>query len=186
MNRKSKDKRECARLVRASQAGRREAFNELVRMYQELAMAVAVRILGNASEAEDTVQKGFVKAYLNIGSLKRVEKFEFWLLRIMANTAISQGRAKKLRKRRIESAQYLKRRQQPSAVGKQGNFELKEAIEKAMLKLSRKEAMAISLFGLDGFLHKEVADVMDCSVETSRWYVYRARKKLKAELKEYL
>jgi len=185
VNRKSKNKRECARLVRASQAGRREAFNELVRMYQELAMAVAVRILGNAGEAEDTVQKGFVKAYLNIGSLKQAEKFEFWLLRIMANTAISQGRAKKLRKWKIKSAWYRKRKQS-SAAGKQENFELKESIEKAMLKLSGKEAMSISLFGLDGFSHKEVADVMNCSVETSRWYVYRARKKLKAELKEYL
>ena len=55
-----------------------------------------------------------------------------------------------------------------------------------MLKLSEKEAKAMSLFGLNDLSHKEVAEIMGCSVEAVRWHVFRARQKLKVLLKEYL
>ena len=50
------------RLVRAGQAGDRGAFDEIMRLYQRRAMQVAVRMLGNADEAAEAVQSGFVKA----------------------------------------------------------------------------------------------------------------------------
>ena len=55
-----------------------------------------------------------------------------------------------------------------------------------MLKLTDKEAKAITLFGLDGLTQREVAEMMDCSVESVRWHVYRARQKLRVLLKEHL
>jgi RNA polymerase sigma-70 factor (ECF subfamily) len=55
-----------------------------------------------------------------------------------------------------------------------------------MLKLSKKEAKAISLFGLENLSHKEIAQIMGCSIEAVRWHVFRARQKLKILLREYL
>jgi len=55
-----------------------------------------------------------------------------------------------------------------------------------MTRLSRKEAQAMSLFGLQDLSHKEVAEIMNCSAEAARWYVFNARKKLKVLLKDYL
>ena len=77
------------RLVKASQAGDRGAFDEIMRLYQRRAMQVAVRMLGNANEAAEAVQSGFVKAYLNISKLREPKRFESWFFRIIANTAIS-------------------------------------------------------------------------------------------------
>ena len=175
------------RLVEASQAGSRGAFDELVRMYQRRAMGVAVRLLGNAEEAGEAVQAGFVRAYLNIGKLKEPKRFEVWLLRIVTNAAISQRRAAKRRKEKIKIANaYGEDKKAISPVEKGIAEELKEAMQRAMLKLSKKEAKAIALFGLEDLSQSQVAEIMGCSVEAVRWYVFRARQKLKTLLKEYL
>lgn len=64
--------------------------------------------------------------------------------------------------------------------------ELKEAIQQAMLKLSKKQAQAIALFGIEDLPRDEVAKIMGCSAEAVRWHVFKARQKLKVLLKEYL
>ncbi|MHC4475056.1 MAG: RNA polymerase sigma factor [Planctomycetota bacterium] len=174
------------RLVEASQAGDREAFDELVRLHQRRAMEVAVRMLGAADEAAEAVQTGFVRAYLNIGKLREPRRFETWLLRIVANAAVSQARATKRRTRRIRIADDCEDNKTLSPVQAGTARELNEAIQRAMLKLSKKEAKAISLFGLQDLSHKEVAEIMGSSVEAARWHVFRARQKLKVLLKDYL
>jgi len=174
------------RLVKAGRGGSREAFNELVRLYQRRAMRVAVGMLGNVDDAAEAVQAGFVRAYLGIGKLKKPEQFEAWLLRIIANTAISQQRAAKRRTEKIKIAGYYKDKKAGSPVRNGIADELKDAIQRAMLKLSKKEAKAIGLFGLKDLSHREVAEIMGCSVEAVRWYVFRARRKLRVLLKEYL
>ena len=172
--------------VKAGQAGDRAAFDELVWLYQRRAMQVAVRVLGDADEAAEAVQTAFVKAYLNIGKLREPERFELWLLRIVTNAAISQARKAKRRPESMEIADRYEDKTSLSPVETESAKELKEAIRRAMLKLSKKEAKAISLFGLDDLSHREVAEIMGCSVEGVRWYVFRARQKLKVLLKEYL
>jgi RNA polymerase sigma factor (sigma-70 family) len=64
--------------------------------------------------------------------------------------------------------------------------ELKEAIQRAMLKLSKKQAQAIALFGIEDLPRDEVAEIMGCSAEAVRWHVFKARQKLRVLLKEYL
>jgi RNA polymerase sigma-70 factor (ECF subfamily) len=175
------------RLVEASSQGNRDAFDELVGLYQRRAMQVALAVLNNADEATEAVQAGFVKAYLSINKLREPKKFEIWLLRIISNTAISQRKAAK---RRVEAAKTAdcgrqeKRTFSPSETA--DAKELREAIQNAMLRLSKKEAKAITLFGLDNLSQKQVAEIMGCSVQVTRWHVFRARKKLKVFLRKYL
>jgi RNA polymerase sigma-70 factor (ECF subfamily) len=174
------------KLVRAGQAGGRGAFDELVRLYQRPAMQIAVRILGNVNDAAEAVQDGFIKAYVNINRLKRPERFEAWFFRIITNTAISQRRAAKRRTENIKVIEVKEDEKVATPVGSQAGEELKDAIKRAMSKLSKKEVKAVALFGIEDLSQNEVAEIMNCSVETIRWYVYRARQKLKVLLKEYL
>jgi len=174
------------RLVKASQAGDRGAFDELVRLYQRQAMRVAVRMLGSANEAAEAVQNGFFKAYLNIGKLRKPKRFETWFFRIIANTAISQRKAAKRRTGKIKIAGNYGSKRILSPVESQIGEELKEAIQQAMLKLSKKEAKAIALFGIEDLSREKVAEIMGCSTEAVKWHVFRARQKLRVLLKEYL
>ena len=173
-------------LVEAGRAGDRAAFDELVWLYQRRAMQVAVRILGNADEAAEAVQIGFVNAYLNIEKLKEPRQFEIWLLRIVSNAAIAQARTAKRRKEKIKIADLAREKKTSTPLDRENAQELKEAIQRAMLKLSKKEAKAISLFGLEELSHKQVAGIMGCTVASAKWYVFRARQKLKVLLKDYL
>ncbi|MHC4395783.1 MAG: RNA polymerase sigma factor [Planctomycetota bacterium] len=177
---------EIERLVKQSQAGDRGAFDELVRLHQRRAMRTAVRLLGDANEASEAVQAGFVKAYLGINKLREPRRFGVWLLRIVTNAALSQRRAARRRTEMIKAVDCYGDKKAVSSVEKESAGELKEAIQRAMSKLSKKEARAIALFGLKDLSQKEVALIMGCSVEAVRWYVFNARKKLKVLLKEYL
>lgn len=174
------------RLVKASQAGERGAFDEIVRLYQRRAMQIAVRMLGNVSEAAEAVQNGFFKAYLGIGKLKEPKRFEAWFFRIIANTAISQRRAAKRRVEEIKVVGDCGSKRAFSPVEDQIGEELKEEIQQAMLKLSKKEAKAIALFGIEDLSREKVAEIMGCSAEAVRWHVFKARQKLRVLLKEYL
>ena len=174
------------RLVERSQAGDRGAFDELVRMYQRRAMFVALRVLGDANEASEAVQAGFFKAYVGIKKLREPRRFEVWLLRIVANAAISQRRAAGRRTEIIKNADCYENKKAVSSTEKENAEELKEAVQWAMSKLSKREAKAMALFGLKDLSQKEVARIMGCSVGAVKWYVFNARKKLKVLLKEYL
>lgn len=175
------------RLVEASSNGNREAFNKLVELYQQQAMRVAISVLGDIDEATEAVQAGFVKAYLSINKLREPKRFEIWLLRIISNTAISQRKAAK---RRAEATKATDCRSQEISTFSPSEAadakELREAIQKAMLKLSKKEAKAITLYGLENLSQKQVAEIMGCSIQVVRWHVFRARKKLKVFLRKYL
>ena len=148
-------------------------------------MRLAVRILGNTNEASEAVQDGFVKAYLNIDKLKDPACFDTWFFRIIANTAISRRKDFKHRIESIKisdfSEKYVK-----TPYENQINEELSEAIQEAMLKLSKKQAMAIALFGIENMSQEQVAQIMKCSVEAVRWHVHKARQKLKVLLKEHI
>ncbi|MHC4728460.1 MAG: RNA polymerase sigma factor [Planctomycetota bacterium] len=174
------------RLVKASQAGDRGSFDELVALYQQRAMQVAVRMLGDADEATEAVQDGFVKAYLNINRLREPKRFEAWFFRIIANTAISQRRAARDRAEKVKISGDCGSKKAFSPEEREAGKELKEAIQRAMLKLSKKQAQAIALFGIEDLSRDEVAEIMGCSAEAVKWHVFKARQKLKILLKEYL
>ena len=175
------------RLVEASSQGNRDAFDELVGLYQRRAMQVALAILSNADEAAEAVQDGFVKAYLSIEKLREPGKFEIWLLRIISNTAISQRKAAWRRAEAAKAADCRRPGKKTfSPAQKVDAEELREAVQKAMLRLSKRETKAITLFGLEDLPQEQVAEIMGCSVGAVRWHVFRARKKLKVLLREYL
>lgn len=184
-NRKAKNNK-IEFFVIASQSGDRCAFDELVRIYERDAMKVAIRLLGNANDASEAVQQGFVKAYLNIHKLKDVKSFGAWLFQIVTNAAISQRRTMKTWANGIGFLDSYEDKRQQSPVQEKMAQELEQAISEAMLKLSAKEAKAISLFGLEGLSHKQTAKIMGCSAATAKWYVFAARKKLKVILKNHL
>ena len=174
------------RLVKASQTGDRGSFDELVGLYQRRAMQVAVRMLGDADEAAEAVQNGFVKAYLNIDRLREPKRFEAWFFRIIANAAISQRKAVRAGTEKIKISGDCESKKVISPEQKEVGKELKEAIRMAMLKLSKKQAQAIVLFGIEDLPQDEVAKIMGCSAEAVRWHVFKARQKLRVLLKDFL
>jgi len=80
-------------LVDRAKRGDVGAYEELVRTHQGLAVRTAYVITGQAADAQDAVQEAFVKAYRSLGRFREGAAFRPWLLRIVANEAISRRRA---------------------------------------------------------------------------------------------
>ena len=83
-----------AALVERARQGDPDAFETLVLAYQSLAFRTAFLIAGDAADAEEAAQDGFVKAHRALGRFRSGEPFRPWLLTIVANEARNRRRAR--------------------------------------------------------------------------------------------
>lgn len=86
-------------LIENAKQGDIDAFEELVRLHQHVALRVAYVVLGDESEAEDVVQDAFVKAHAALGRFRAEAPFRPWLLRIVRNEALNLGRRRRRQQR---------------------------------------------------------------------------------------
>src|SRR5258708_4911581 len=77
--------------------GNRAALDELFRRHREPAFRVAFRLLGNADDAMDAVQDGFIKALTHLARFEGRCSFKTWLLRVVSNAALDLGRQRRRR-----------------------------------------------------------------------------------------
>ena len=82
-----------AELVERAKRGDLRAWETVVREYQGLAFRTAYLLSGNAADAEEAVQDGFVKAYRALGRFRRGAPLRPWLLRIVSNEARNRRRS---------------------------------------------------------------------------------------------
>jgi len=184
--------------VRKAQGGDVAAFAELVRAYQRRTVSVAYRLLGNSEDARDVAQDALIRAYRNLGQLEDPARFGAWVTRIACNLALNFRRSRKLRaavpldesfgvsdgaQSRSAPANIADRRNDPA----EGlTAELHDAVTVAIGKLPEKQRLSLILFSVEGMPQKEVAEVLECSVELVKWNVFQARQKLKELLADYV
>jgi RNA polymerase sigma-70 factor (ECF subfamily) len=82
-----------AELIARAKRGDAAAYEELVRTYQGIAFRTAWLVAGNAADAEEAAQDGFVKAYRALWRFRAGAPFKPWLLRIVTNEAHNRRRA---------------------------------------------------------------------------------------------
>ena len=185
-----------AGLVRETLAGQRTAFDELVERYQRRATSVAYRLLGNLHDALEVCQEAFIRAYRKLDALEDPDRFGPWLLRIVTNLSLNfrRTRGPRLsfedclltedgsRGERIADRPYSEDR--PGA--KLAAAELEERIRAGLAELPPQQRAALVLFSVEQLPQKDVAEILNCSVEAVKWHVFQARKKMKEHLAEYL
>jgi RNA polymerase sigma-70 factor (ECF subfamily) len=180
-------------LVRATIDGELWAFEQLVARYQRRATARAWRLLNDREDAMEVTQDAFLKAYDNLRSLTRPDRFGPWLLRIVTNQALNRRRYRALRKgpsldagdaegERVELPDLRAATPEQKAAGE----DLSELLWEAIGQLPETQRLALVMFSIDGMPQKDVAEVLDISVEAVKWHVFTARKKLRERLKDYL
>ncbi len=185
-----------ADLVLRTRAGQRQAFDLLVERYQRRATSVAYRLLGNLHDALEVCQEAFVRGYRNLDSLQDPHRFGPWLLRIVTNLSLNfrRSRGPRLsfedcllgeegsRAERVADAPHSDER--PGA--QLAADELQVAIQDGLAELPPQQRAALVLFSIEQLPQKEVAQIMDCSVEAVKWHVFQARKKMKSRLAAFL
>jgi len=79
-------------LIKRTKSGDVAAFEELVRLHQQIALRVAYLVVGDRGGAEDVAQEAFLKAFRSIGRFEETRPFRPWLLRIVRNQALNSRR----------------------------------------------------------------------------------------------
>src|SRR5437868_10614873 len=85
------------KLIRAGQRGDAEAVEMLFRRYHRPLFQTALRVMGNAEDAEDALQDGLLSAYRNLKRFEGRSQFSTWLTRIVINAALMRRRSAKAR-----------------------------------------------------------------------------------------
>jgi len=80
-------------LVERARRGDQSAYGQLVQAYQGIAFRTAYLIAGDATEAEDAAQEGFVKAFYALNRFRAGAPFRPWVLQIVANEARNRRRS---------------------------------------------------------------------------------------------
>jgi RNA polymerase sigma-70 factor, ECF subfamily len=188
-------RRADAQAVARSLAGDMTAFDRLIEKYQRRAVAVSYRLLGNIDDAMDVSQEAFVRAFRSLGSLQEAERFGAWLMRIVSNLSLNYRRGRRMNlslttgddEGGVEDRMADRSsRARHAAEDSLQRGELEQAITKAIEALPEQQRLSLILFAIEQMPQKEVAEILDCSVEMVKWNVFQARKNLKEALAEYI
>ncbi|MBB5066482.1 sigma-70 family RNA polymerase sigma factor [Granulicella mallensis] len=86
--------RDEAQMIASILAGNSQVFHELIRPYERSVYVMALSLLQNEADAEDTAQEAFLKAFRSLASFRAEAKFSTWLISITLNEARSRLRRK--------------------------------------------------------------------------------------------
>ncbi len=172
--------REDAELAALASAGDREAFGELVRRYTGQARRLARTILRNAADADDAAQDAFLAALRHLPRYDPNRPFGPWLMRIVANAAADRRRRERVRQAHPLSPRLPSREPAPSTRADDSAFW--EALEEALAQLPERQRVAVVLFDVEGYSHREIADVLNIPVGTVRSDVFHGRRGLRQAL----
>ena len=182
-------------LVNRARQGNLEAYDELIRRYQERIYATIYHMTSNHEDANDLAQDSFIKAYSALKSFKGGSSFYTWLYRIAVNKTINFLKQRKNRTHMSLNDLDFNAENDPDLVAlvsdknprrDAGLNELQEKLNEALLKLSEPHRLVVVLHDVQGQSHEEIAKVMDCNIGTVRSRLFYARQQLQAWLTDYL
>jgi RNA polymerase sigma-70 factor (ECF subfamily) len=170
-------------LIERSQEGDTQAMEALYKQYKQSFFSLIYRHTYNFEMAEDLLQDIFVKIFTNLGNLRKVETFNSWAYRITLNTCYSYLRSKKGKLREVLPLDEVR-----SAVkGDSGEAEervIKKPLDEAIESLPQGFKSVFLLHDVQGFKHKEIAQILKCSSGTSKSQLFKARMKIRAYLRD--
>lgn len=172
-----------AELAALAQAGDREAFGELVSRHAGQARRLARAVLGDLDEADDAAQDGLLAALRHLGRYDPERPFGPWLMRIVVNAACDRRRRRRVRAAEPLSERLSSREARPDIVTDRRGFQ--DAVLAALETLPERQRIAIVLFDVEGYSHREIAQVLGTPEGTARSDVFHARRALRSELGDW-
>lgn len=171
---------ELKELLMRCKAEERSAQTALYRRFSTQVFATAMRYTDSREAAADVAQESWVKVFKNLGKFTEFKSFEGWVRRITVNTAITHYRRNLKHKYHSDVEEVLITPRDMEAA-KQADFTLAE-IQTAMAALPKGYRTVVQLYLVDGYSHKEIAEMLGVDVNTSKSQLSRGRKQLQAFL----
>ena len=162
-------------LIKGCIDGDRQMQKMLYQMYSPKMYGVCLRYSENVDDANDILQEGFIKVYKNIDKFRSEGSFEGWIRRIFINTSIEHFR-KKIKFNNISEAQ--ENTIEDESIDVFNSLSAKD-IMKAIDQLSPGYKTVFNMHVIEGFSHKEIADILEITEGTSKSQLAKAKGILK-------
>src|SRR5215467_12494703 len=182
-------------LVKRARHGDLDAYDDLIRRYQERIYATIYHMTSNHEDANDLAQEVFIKAFHALKSFKGGSSFYTWVYRIAVNKTINFLKQRKNKTQMSLDDLDFHAEHDPDLVAlisdktprrEVGLTELQEKLNAAMQKLSEPHRLVVTLHDVQGLSHEEIAKIMSCNIGTVRSRLFYARQQLQAHLSDYL
>ncbi|MDP9055519.1 MAG: sigma-70 family RNA polymerase sigma factor [Acidobacteriota bacterium] len=186
-----------ANLIREAQHGNQDAFERLVRTYDQSVLRLAVNLLHSPDEARDVYQEAFLKVFRNLHRFRFDCSFHTWLYRIATNVCLDHLRRRKVRKEEpsvIETPEgpvdQATRLTEESPAGNPErqlwNRELSAGITAALESLTPRERTVFELRHYEGLRLRAIGEILGTSEEAAKNCLFRATQKMRASLETFV
>jgi RNA polymerase sigma-70 factor (ECF subfamily) len=178
--------------IRRAQRGDSDAFERIYRLHSRRVYALCLRMAGNPAEAEDLTQEAFLTVLRKIQTFRGQSAFSTWLHRVAVNLVLMR-----LRKKTSLESSPEKINEQDGDRGRSreelsgpdlllaGSID-RVNLERAIGQLAPCHKLVVELHDIQGYKHKEIAQIMDWSIGNSKAQLHRARRHLRELLRESL
>jgi RNA polymerase sigma-70 factor (ECF subfamily) len=178
--------------IQRAQRGDACAFERIYQLHCRRMYALCLRMVGNPAEAEDLTQEAFLTVLRKIKTFRGASAFSTWLHRVTVNLVLMRLRTRARMQSSLEEAH------EPDANRKASREELgaldlqlagsidRLNLQRAMDQLTPSHKLVVELHDIQGYKHREIARIMDCSPGNSKAQLHRARRKLRQLLQESL
>ncbi len=181
-------------LIRQAQKGSRDAFDALMRQYDQPVLRLALHLTGSESDAQDILQEAFLKAYRYLGNFRFECSFYTWIYRIVTNLCLDLLRRRKTRREDQavivdasgDELDLLSNVSDDRAMANPDRElqrkELGARIQEALEQLTPRERMVFELKHYQGLKLRAIGEMLNTTEETAKNTLFRATKKLRATL----
>jgi RNA polymerase sigma factor (sigma-70 family) len=160
----------------------RRAEYELFKVTYSYLMSICIRYTRNQDKAKEVLNMGFLRILTNLNRYKPEVPFKAWIRRIMINTLINEHKKEKIH---YGNVQYVENYFDSDEYSELNNALAKinaDQIYLLIAKLPRASQQVFNLYFIDGFKHREIAELLNINEGTSKWHLNSAREKLKEML----
>jgi RNA polymerase sigma-70 factor, ECF subfamily len=183
--------------VRAAQAGDVDAFEALVRHFQNRIFGTASRMLNNREDAAEVAQEVFLKLYKSIGQFEGRSRFSTWLFTMTVNMCRNRRRTlarRSVEKQILDIPQYddegasPRDVEDPSAGPREiaGHHDIRALVDKGLQTLPDEYREAVVLRDLQYMTYDDIAAALEISIGTVKSRIARGRALLKTQLTKVL
>lgn len=170
---------ELSRLVMAARKGDSDAFEAVLRRFQDMAVGYAYATLGDWQEAEDAAQEAFIAAWFGLVNLRDAAAFPGWFRRIVRTQAHRRLRVKAPL---LVSLEQVGEIAVDAGGGRAELAPVADALAAALEALPEAQRTVVLLHYMNDFQQREIADFMEIPLGTVKSRLYHARQSMKERM----
>lgn len=184
-------------LIRAAQNGDDAAFEQLVRVYDQSVLRLAMNLLRSPEDAHDVYQEAFLRVFRNLHTFRFDCSFHTWLYRIVTNLCLDHMRKRKVRKEeptvlatadgpldRMDAVQEGRVDGDPQRHLFSG--QVRKRIKEVLGELTPRERMVFELRHYQGLRLRRIGEILGTTEEAAKNCLFRATQKMRIALGDFI